>query len=180
MLSEIIKHLLFWWCWSVWPWTKVKVNTIIHSRDRGSQRVKCESYCLTGFWDKAGNGKTLSRTHAHTHARTHARTHTHTHTHTHTRSRLSLRKSLTTLQTKKRGTMIWHGCVDMMTSLFDPRPDGKTETWPGWHATQLEQQFENNVHAARLPAFSKKKKKKRSKHMYKRLNMSTVYLGKRT
>ena len=40
----------------------------MHYHNWGSHRVKCDSYCSTGFWDVADNG------------------HTHTHTHTHTRN----------------------------------------------------------------------------------------------
>ena len=53
-VSVRIKHLLFSWLSYVWPWMKVKVN-IINS-------VKCDSFCLTGFWDMVGDGKTHTHT----------------------------------------------------------------------------------------------------------------------
>ena len=46
----------------------------MHSHDCGSHLVKCDSYCFTGFWDMAVNGKTHTHTHTHTESRFYRKT----------------------------------------------------------------------------------------------------------
>ena len=101
------ENKLLWVRYLFWLWMRVKVNNynehLMHSRNWVSHRVKCDSYCFTGFWDRLwlataerqidkrtparmhAHPHTRTQTHTQTHTRTHARTHIHTHTHdTHT------------------------------------------------------------------------------------------------
>ena len=65
-VCEIIEHLLFLWLRSVWPWTKVKVNTIntpvMHSQAWGSHRVMFDDDNLNSFQGIAGEGHTDRQT----------------------------------------------------------------------------------------------------------------------
>ena len=71
IVSKIIKHLLFSWFWSVWPWMKVKVN-IINSHNMWCILVT-EAVIFAKFDDDDFNSFLLNRlrgTHTHTHTDT--------------------------------------------------------------------------------------------------------------
>ena len=90
IISEIMKHLLFSWLRSVWPWMQVKVNIINTWCILVTEAVTVSNMIAISLkkdiqTDRQTDRQTDTQTHTHTHAHWHTHTHTHTDTHTHSR-----------------------------------------------------------------------------------------------